>query len=73
MRTPTSAGLAGSANPDLAQQPAMGIARGAALIAGLTVLTKMLGLVRTLVFSQSIGANCRGAAYVPANQVPNLI
>jgi putative peptidoglycan lipid II flippase len=51
----------------------MGIARGAALIAGLTVLTKMLGLVRTLVFSQSIGANCLGAAYVTANQVPNLI
>ena len=32
-----------------------------------------MGLVRTLVFSQSVGASCLGAAYVTANQVPNLI
>ena len=50
-----------------------GIARGAMLIAGLTILTRILGLVRTLVFSQSIGASCLGTAYVTANQVPNLI
>jgi putative peptidoglycan lipid II flippase len=71
--TPTSARPAGPADPDLAQQPATGIAQGAALIAGLTVLSRLLGLARTLVFSQSIGANCLGAAYVTANQVPNLI
>ena len=47
-----------------------GIARGAMLIAGLTILTRILGLVRTLVFSQSIGASCLGTAYVTANQVP---
>jgi putative peptidoglycan lipid II flippase len=52
---------------------AAGIARGAALIAGFTVLSRMLGLVRTLVFSQSVGAGCLGTAYVTANQVPNLI
>ena len=51
----------------------MGIARGAALIAGLTLLSRMLGLVRTLVFSQAIGANCLGAAYVTASQVPHLV
>ena len=50
-----------------------GIARGALLIAGLTLLSRMLGLVRTLVFSQSVGAGCLGTAYVTANQVPNLI
>ena len=50
-----------------------GIARGALLIAGLTILTRILGLVRTLVFSQSIGASCLGTAYVTANQVPNLV
>ena len=43
------------------------------LIAGLTILTRILGLVRTLVFSQSIGASCLGTAYVTANQVPNLV
>lgn len=73
MRTNTSAGLTGSASSGLARPPAAGIARGAALVGGLTVLSRLLGLVRTLVFSQSIGAGCLGAAYVTANQVPNLI
>ena len=50
-----------------------GIARGAALIAALTVLSRLMGLVRTLVFSQSVGAGCLGTAYVTAYQVPNLI
>ena len=43
------------------------------LIAGLTSLSRMLGLVRTLVFSQSVGAGCLGTAYTTANTVPNLI
>jgi putative peptidoglycan lipid II flippase len=43
------------------------------LIAGLTSLSRMLGLVRTLVFSQAVGAGCLGTAYTTANQVPNLI
>ncbi|MGH3283101.1 MAG: lipid II flippase MurJ, partial [Streptosporangiaceae bacterium] len=54
-------------------RPATGIARGAMLVAGLTILSRILGLVRTLVFSQSIGASCLGTAYVTANQVPNLV
>lgn len=49
------------------------IAGGAALIAGLTLLAKLMGLVRTLVFSQTIGADCLGTAYTTAYQVPNLI
>jgi putative peptidoglycan lipid II flippase len=61
------------ADLDLAQRPAAGIARGAALIAGLTMLSRLFGLGRTLVFSQSVGASCLGTAYVTANQVPNLI
>ncbi|HEY2080958.1 MAG TPA: lipid II flippase MurJ [Streptosporangiaceae bacterium] len=52
---------------------ATGIARGAAVIAGLTIMARILGLVRTLVFSQAVGATCLGTAYVTANQVPNLI
>ncbi len=59
--------------PDTGRGLGAGIARGAALIAGLTMLSRLLGLIRTLVFSQSIGASCLGAAYVTANQVPNLI
>jgi len=52
---------------------AAGIAQGALLIAGLTSVSRLLGLVRTLVFSQSVGAGCLGTAYSTANQVPNLI
>jgi putative peptidoglycan lipid II flippase len=66
-------GGTGPAAPDLAQRAAAGIARGAAVIAGLTLLSRMLGLVRTLVFSQTVGASCLGSAYVTAYQVPNLV
>jgi putative peptidoglycan lipid II flippase len=50
-----------------------GIARGAALLAGLTIVSRILGLARTLVFSQTVGATCLGTAYVTANQVPSLV
>ena len=50
-----------------------GIARGAAVIAGLTVLSRIFGLVRTVVFAQTVGATCLGTAYATANQVPNLV
>lgn len=52
---------------------AAGIARGAGVIAGITLLARIFGLVRTLVFSQTVGATCLGTAYFTANQVPNLI
>jgi putative peptidoglycan lipid II flippase len=75
MSTQTSANtdLAEAAGPGLAQRTGAGIAQGAALIAGLTILSRLVGLARTLVFSQSVGANCLGAAYVTANQIPDLI
>ena len=62
--------------PDGAAGPskvAIGITRGAALIAALTAVSRVFGLVRTLVFAHSVGAGCLGTAYVTANQVPNLI
>ena len=39
----------------------------------LTAFSRVLGLLRTVVFSQTVGAGCLGTAYVTANQVPNLI
>jgi putative peptidoglycan lipid II flippase len=71
----TSAGgdLAGSTTPDLKQRVAGGIARGATVIAALTIVARLFGLIRTLVFSQTVGAGCLGTAYVTANQVPNLV
>ena len=73
----TSAGsgeLASSPTPDLTpRNGASGIARGAVLVAALTLVSRLFGLARTLVFSQTVGASCLGTAYVTASQVPNLI
>jgi putative peptidoglycan lipid II flippase len=59
--------------PAIAPRLAVGIARGAALIAGLTLASRVLGLGRTLVFSQTVGSDCLGTVYVTAYQIPNLI
>jgi putative peptidoglycan lipid II flippase len=73
VQTSADGGLADSATSDLAQQTAEGIARGAAIVAGLTLLSRVFGLIRTLVFSQTVGASCLGTAYVTASQVPSLV
>jgi putative peptidoglycan lipid II flippase len=65
--------LAESADLGLAERLGEGIARGAMVVASLTMLSRILGLVRTLVFSQTVGATCLGTAYVTANQIPNLL
>ncbi|HET9080160.1 MAG TPA: lipid II flippase MurJ [Trebonia sp.] len=80
MQTDT-AGLSGPPQPETqvggneasAGKMARGIARGALIVAVLTALSRVLGLLRTVVFAQTIGAGCLGTAYVTANQVPNLI
>jgi putative peptidoglycan lipid II flippase len=59
--------------PVVAPRLAVGIARGAALIAGLTLASRVLGLGRTLVFSQTVGSDCLGTVYVTTYQIPNLI
>jgi putative peptidoglycan lipid II flippase len=63
----------GPVEPDPAQRLGEGIARGVAVVASLTILSRILGLVRTLVFSQTVGASCLGTAYITANQVPDLL
>jgi putative peptidoglycan lipid II flippase len=66
-------GLAEPADPGWAGRLGAGIARGAVVVASLTILSRILGLARTLVFSQTVGASCLGTAYVTANQVPDLL
>ena len=56
-----------------AHSQAAAIARGAGVIAVITIGARIFGLVRTLVFSQTVGATCLGTAYVTASQVPNLV
>ena len=45
----------------------------AALIAGVTVLARVAGFGRWLVFSHEVSAQCVGNAYSTANQVPNVL
>jgi len=52
---------------------ARGIGSAAALIGGLTVLARLAGLGRQVVFAHTVGNACLGTAYATANQVPNII
>ena len=73
LRALTSADTSLAEPAEPTSRPAEGIARGALVVASLTILSRILGLVRTLVFSQTVGASCLGTAYVTANQVPDLL
>lgn len=72
---PAAAAVADTAPPATGRSSsrAASIARGAAIVATFTMLSRIFGLVRTLVFSQTVGSGCLGTAYTTANQVPNLI
>ncbi len=59
--------------PEAQPRPAAGIGRAAALIAGLTIVARLLGLGRQVVFAHTVQAYCLGTAYATANQVPNII
>ncbi len=60
-------------DPDVGGRAGTGIGRAAALIAGLTILARLLGLIRTIVFAKTVGATCLGTAYVTANALPNIV
>jgi putative peptidoglycan lipid II flippase len=49
------------------------VAGGAALIAAVTVLSRTVGFLRTLVFSHTVGTQALADAYNTANQVPNTV
>jgi putative peptidoglycan lipid II flippase len=76
-----TAGLADPSRPETEEDDseagrgklARGIARGALIVAVLTAFSRVLGLLRTVVFAQTVGAGCLGTTYVTANQIPNLI
>ncbi|MGY1621141.1 murein biosynthesis integral membrane protein MurJ [Geodermatophilus sp. SYSU D00965] len=52
---------------------ASGVAGAAALIAVLTILARLAGFGRTLVFTNAVGADSTGDTYVAANNVPNIV
>lgn len=49
------------------------IARAALLVAAVTVLARVVGFGRWLVFSKTVGAGCLADAYATANQLPNVV
>jgi len=57
----------------VSRQAVLGVARAALLIAALTVLARVVGLGRILVFSRTVGETCLGDAYTTANRVPNVV
>ena len=50
-----------------------GVAGAAALIAVLTLLARLAGFGRTLVFTNAVGADSTGDTYLAANTVPNIV
>ncbi|TFV67162.1 virulence factor MviN [Blastococcus sp. CT_GayMR20] len=56
-----------------ARKVAQGVAGAAALIAVLTLLARLAGFGRTLVFTNTVGADSTGDTYLAANNVPNIV
>jgi putative peptidoglycan lipid II flippase len=61
-----------AATSKAAKMPA-GVFAAAGLIATVTLVARLFGFGRWLVFSQSVGATCVGSVYQAANQLPNVI
>jgi len=59
--------------PEGAPRTSSGIGRAAVLIGGLTVLARVVGLGRQVVFAHTVGNGCLGTAYATANQLPNIV
>jgi putative peptidoglycan lipid II flippase len=57
----------------MTRQVVRGVAGAAALIAVLTVLARLAGFGRTLVFTNAVGAGSTGDTYLAANNVPNIV
>jgi putative peptidoglycan lipid II flippase len=49
------------------------LARAALVVAAVTVLARVVGFGRWLVFSKTVGAGCLAEAYTTANQLPNIL
>jgi putative peptidoglycan lipid II flippase len=72
-RHEAEAGTGGSANRGRRGSAAAGVFAAAGLIAALTIVARVFGFGRWLVFSQSVGTTCVGSAYQTANQLPNVV
>jgi peptidoglycan biosynthesis protein MviN/MurJ (putative lipid II flippase) len=56
-----------------ARRRGQGIGRAAVMIGVITVLARLVGFGRQVVFAHTVGSTCLGTAYTTANMVPNII
>ena len=56
-----------------ARQRGQGIGRAAVMIGVITMLARLAGFGRQVVFAHSVGTTCLGTAYTTANMVPNIV
>jgi putative peptidoglycan lipid II flippase len=56
-----------------ARTVARGVAGAALMISALTILARLAGFGRTLVFTNTVGADSTGDVYLAANTVPNIV
>jgi putative peptidoglycan lipid II flippase len=52
---------------------AQGVASAALLIAAVTVLARLMGFARVIVFARTVGPSCLGDTYYTANTLPNIV
>ncbi len=57
----------------MSRRVVLGVAGAAALIAALTILARIAGFGRILVFSRTVGQTCLGDTYQSVNTVPNIV
>jgi putative peptidoglycan lipid II flippase len=62
-----------SAGTNAAGKAVPGVFAAAGLIAVVTLVARVFGFGRWLVFSQSVGTTCVGSVYQAANQLPNVV
>ncbi len=53
--------------------PGAGLVSAALLIAGVTIVARILGLLRYMVLARAVGTDCLGDVYATANAVPNIV
>jgi putative peptidoglycan lipid II flippase len=61
------------ARPHRRRTVRQGIGRAAVMIGVITILARLVGFGRQVVFAHTVGTTCLGTAYTTANMVPNII
>jgi putative peptidoglycan lipid II flippase len=59
--------------PPRQRTPGGGIARAALLVAAVTIVARIVGFGRVIVFAHTVGPSCLGDTYFTANTVPNIV